>query len=259
MIYGSRDELEAIGRVGAKALDMEDYYLCRVLSSFWVAIGKDDNGLIPHIKDGFWEPWIMLWISKNVRPGGMVADVGANVGFYTFQLAQHGCYVDAYEPNPEVYAKLMIGERENYHLTNNIELWNKAVSKDGEPLEFCVPYNNPMNGGNVALMHEPWDGYDRYTVESTNRIKHRDYDFIKIDVEGGETEVFELLDPELHPLVLMEFRWDRYMHPEEFGQSIFDKYPNVSQVDWQGEESAMHSVDDLAKRQNADWMLVLRA
>jgi FkbM family methyltransferase len=257
MIFRSRDELEAIGRAGALAVDRGSYYLCRVLGSYWVAISKDDGGLRPHITDGFWEPWIMYWVSTHVPPACRCADLGANVGFYTFQLALNGCTVDAFEPNPVVFDNLSLAFQENPHLQPNIRLWQLAVSREAKPVDFRVPRGHPMNGGIAQLMHEPPGDYDAYAVNSSDRLGQEHYDFIKIDIEGGERDVFELLNPQLHPLVLMEFRWDRYQDPENFAAGIFAKYRHVAEVNFDGGEATLGHPDQLAERKNEDWMLVL--
>lgn len=255
--FGSRDHLEATGRDNADVIDEGDFWYSRVLGQYWVAISKDDHGLSPHIRDGFWEAWIMYWISKNVDSGWKVADLGANVGFYTFQLAALGTMVTAYEPNPVVFDMLEKGARKNVEENPAlaINLVNKAVSTKTGKLDFVVPTNHPMNGSLYSSVHSP-NGETTISVKSVNKLPA--YDFIKIDIEGGEIDVFDLLDPDKHPLVLVEFRWDRYDDPLEFANKIFDKYGRVSFVNNSGSEEPIAQPSDLQQREHADWMLVLR-
>lgn len=256
MRFKDRDALEEHGRLGAKVQDLDDHYLIRVLECYWLAISKSDDGLTPHIYDGFWEPWIMLWISNNVHAGMKCADLGANVGYFTYQMAELGADVDAFEPNPATYELLNSVRAVNQPYLDGItRLYNKAVSTL-DNLEFKVPRNNPMNASFYRTVHSP-NGEDVVQVETVNKIGV--YDFIKIDIEGGEEDVFSLLNPNRHPLVLMEFRWDRYEDPDKFAQAIFDKYKVVGYVTNNGSEKDFRGLSDLKYREHEDWMLVLRA
>lgn len=253
----TRDQLEDKGRSNARVEDQDDYWFSRVLGEYWVAIGKLDDGLSPHINDGFWEPWIMAWVNNNVPRGSIVADLGANVGFYTFQLARTlDCEVDAWEPNPAIFALLKRGLDKNMsEMGLDVNLYQSAVSNVEDELEFIVPRNHPMNGSLHTSVYSP-NGEDKIKVKTVNYLD--DYDFIKIDIEGGEIDVFEILDPERHPLVLIEFRWDRYDNPLAFAEDIFRKYPNVTFVKNDGREERIDRPGQLEAREHADWMLVLR-
>lgn len=253
----NRDQLEALGRSNSESLDQGEFWFSRVLGRYWVAIGKEDNGLTPHILDGFWEPWIMLWVNNNVCSGWHVADLGANVGFYTFQLAELGCSVDAFEPNPSIYDLLQKAQAKNVEEHDyNINTYNLAVSNKEDTLDFLVPRHHPMNGSLHSSVYSP-DGEDVIQVRTTDTLHA--YDFIKIDIEGGEIDVFDILDPRIHPLVLIEFRWDRYDDPLKFGESIFNKYSMVSFVKHDGSEEVINRASMLEAREHEDWMLVLRA
>lgn len=252
----SRDALENIGRTSSLVEDEGDFWFSRVLGEYWVAINKSDNGLNPHIRDGYWEPWIMTWVNNNVEPNWSVADLGANVGFYTFQLASIGCAVTAYEPNPAVFKLLKKSLAKNRLDSDiNVVLHQKAVSNVVDELEFIVPRHHPMNGSLHSSVYSP-DGEDKIKVKTVDNLKA--FDFIKIDIEGGEIDVFDILSAKKHPLVLIEFRWDRYADPMKFANDIFDKYTNVSYVLHNGSEAKITSPEMLKQREHEDWMLVLR-
>lgn len=257
MKFENRGQVEYVGRTNAAVEDKGEYWFSRVLGKYWVAINKDDNGLSPHIRDGFWEPWIMLWVSQNVEEGFKCADLGANVGFYTYQLAASGASVDAFEPNPAVFKLLTEAHDKNMEEHDNwsVKLINKAVSSTAGEFSFIVPRNHPMNGSLHKSVYSP-NGEDEITVKAVGKLGR--YDFIKIDIEGGEIDVFDLLDPEKHPLVLMEFRWDRYETPIDFAEAIFEKYSNVTFVKFDGKEERLDRASQLEAREHEDWMLVLR-
>ncbi len=113
-------------------------------------------------------------------------DVGANLGGYTLLLRQHSARVIAYEPNPELAARL---ERV-FRLSRSVEVRRCALSD--------------ISG--VAMLRVPSD-HGRSTIEAANDIGGReaspvsvekrrlddealgDVGFIKVDVEGHELAV----------------------------------------------------------------------
>jgi FkbM family methyltransferase len=251
----TRSALESHGRsmASAKISDYaDDVYTCRMLGRFSVLISATDEGLFPCREDGFWEAWISLWMLRNVNYQDKCADIGANIGYYTYLMAEIGATVDAYEPNPDVFELLAQALLENGN-PPGIKLYNEAVGSENGEVTFTVPPNNPMNGS--------LDGKavgDDILVQVSNRVGLESYDFIKIDIEGGELDFFKILDHDKHPLVLMEFRWDRYDDPITFSQDIFKKYNYVYYVDNEGNEVKLDKAHDLSRREHEDWMLVLR-
>jgi len=117
-------------------------------------------------------------------------DAGANKGTYTFRLGQLARRVYAFEPNPKMYGVL--------HRTagRNVVLSPLALSNRTGTAEFRVPrygkgsYSN--QGGSLSTVKVA-DDYGALTVQ-TERLDALDITnvgFIKIDVEGFESEVIE--------------------------------------------------------------------
>ncbi|MFC7542969.1 FkbM family methyltransferase [Siccirubricoccus deserti] len=81
--------------------------LCRILGRYKFFVDCRDQGLAPHLMlDGYWEYWVSDFIWRNVKPGETVADIGANLGYYTVLLADlvgPGGRVMAFEPNPRLF------------------------------------------------------------------------------------------------------------------------------------------------------------
>ena len=188
----------------------DDVYECRMLNSFSVLIRETDEGLYPCREHGYWEAWISLWMIRNVSYGMKCADVGANIGYYTYLLNELGAVVDAYEPNPDVFELLAQAWLVN-NSPANVTMYNEAAGSENKQVTFTVPVNNPMNGS----LDGKAVGED-IQVQVSDRIGQQAFDFIKIDIEGGELDLFSVLDHDLHPLVLMEFRWDRYEHKRNY-------------------------------------------
>jgi FkbM family methyltransferase len=268
MIYFNREEVERIGKAGSY-YEVEDGYLkARVLSSFWLYCDPSDEGFTPHMTvkgEGFWESWITVWMSQNVAPGSNCLDIGANMGYYTMFLIDHGCKVRAVEPQPKLAALI-----EKSAVANGIK-WNSwetvdrsAVSDRAGSMTMRVPIGHGMN---ASIAYEPGspNGYEEIevTVYSLNDYVGDDdrYDFIKVDVEGAEDNVFHGADLfiEENPdcVWLLEWRWDRLNDPMRSAREIFEKM-HVWHVDHHGNEVALNKPEDLAQRQHEDWMLVLR-
>ena len=80
--------------------------LCRVLGQWKMYVDLRDTGFAPHLMlEGYWEYWITDFVWRNVKPGQVALDLGANHGYYTLLLADlvgPGGRVHAFEPNPRL-------------------------------------------------------------------------------------------------------------------------------------------------------------
>ncbi len=79
--------------------------LCRVANRFKMYVPTHDVSLVPHLMlEGYWESWISVAFYRVVRlvAPGSVANIGANLGYYSFLAAAllPNARVDAYEPQP---------------------------------------------------------------------------------------------------------------------------------------------------------------
>lgn len=253
-----RDQIELIGRRGAGYTEEEEYFVCKTLDSFYICADKNDHGYTPHAKnDGYWESWITFWMVKNVVPGSLVADIGANHGYYSLLLAENGCTVHAFEP--QKYLCNFINE--SVRINNfDIKVFNKAVSDVTGVDELTIPIHHGMN----ATITKPGYMPDGFTTEKVETVSLDDiefnYDFIKIDAEGGERKIWNGMQKfiENNPLCvyLLEWRYDRYDDPEEFARDIFDKF-DVKYVDFFGKENEL-DINQMLQVKHEDWMLVLR-
>ncbi|MEQ8247918.1 MAG: FkbM family methyltransferase [Alphaproteobacteria bacterium] len=117
-------------------------------------------------------------------------DAGANKGTYSFVLGQLARTVYAYEPNPKMFAVLQ------RTAGRNVVASPLALSNQTGVVEFRVPrygkgsYSN--QGGTLSAIKVN-DDYAALPVnaERLDALGLTDIGFIKIDVEGFETEVLE--------------------------------------------------------------------
>ena len=136
-----------------------------------------------------WEPVITDWFKTVLKPGDVVVDVGANIGYYTTLAAKivgQAGRVIAIEPFPETFAALRDNVQRN-RLTN-VELVNAAVG-DGAVLSL---YQDPSGAlGTVSMVQQPgWKHVaDVPTITLEKAVPpelQKRLRLVKIDAEGAE-------------------------------------------------------------------------
>lgn len=133
-------------------------------------------------------------IEKFCPTGGVVFDIGANIGHWTVQMAHavgNSGQVYAFEPIPLVHDALTKTLRIN--MLRQAQLCNKALSNSNGTSTFSI---EDFNSG-ASKLGEVKQGAQQIDVEtmrlddfcSEQNINH--IDFIKIDVEGFESSVLQ--------------------------------------------------------------------
>jgi FkbM family methyltransferase len=263
--FDNRKHVESIGLDGAGFEETEEFYICNTLSSYKICADKSDLGYTKHAKsDGYWESWITYWISKNVDPGSKVADIGANHGYYSLMLASIGCSVDSYEPQPRL-CYLISKSCELSSLSNLVSIQNVAISDNIGKANFVVPVGHGMNAAIENSAYRPYtpiNEYIEYEVDTItlDSLSDKQYDFIKIDAEGGEEKIWagmqNFIKDSAKTVILLEWNYKRYISPVEFANNIFKDF-DVKRVDFNGEEN-LCSVSELLEEKENDLMLVIR-
>jgi len=84
--------------------------LTTVLAGYKMYVDTRDKAISVHLlTEGRWEPWITTFLDRRVKPGMHVADVGANMGFYSLLFADRvgpAGRVWAFEPDPQNFRLL---------------------------------------------------------------------------------------------------------------------------------------------------------
>jgi FkbM family methyltransferase len=140
----------------------------------------------------------------EVRSGDVVVDIGAHIGVFTVFAARWGCKVYCYEPLPENFVLLKQNVRLN-NLNGTVKMFQLALAG--------IRGSLPLYVGNVGLASLGSQGERRVIVrtillEDVVRDVGR-IDFLKVDVEGAEGEIFlrsNLNKDALHPIwrIVME-------------------------------------------------------
>ena len=131
-------------------------------------------------------------LEAQVQPGMVVADIGANVGLYTYLLAKQvgeRGLVYSFEPNPALFGSLEANCRTNGVV--NVRLHNVALGAQHDTLTLT---RSRFNSGDNRLSRgstSSVDGGVSVPVRPLDSLlEGRPLDFIKIDVQGWELEVF---------------------------------------------------------------------
>jgi FkbM family methyltransferase len=142
------------------------------------------------------DPKISWVIDRFVRPGDVALDIGANLGVISLRLAERvgsSGQVHSFEPNPAMLSYLKCTLDANPGLP--IKVHPIALGKEEANLVLSIPQSN---AGSASLVNGAADGSVTKVEVPVRRLadfaaEHRleRIDFMKIDVEGFETEVLE--------------------------------------------------------------------
>jgi FkbM family methyltransferase len=132
---------------------------------------------------GSYEVELQQRISRELTPGSVFFDLGANVGFYTLlaALSTKPRLVCAFEPVPANLVYLRRHLELNH--VRNVEVLEMAISDRVGTAEFEVEETRAMGrlsaGGHLRVATSTLDALiEGHTVPAP--------DFIKMDIEGGE-------------------------------------------------------------------------
>ncbi len=132
-----------------------------------------------------------IYAFKALRPDPVIVDGGANIGLGVifFKRLHPGCAIHAFEADPAIFG-ILRGNLASFGI-GDVRLSNKALWKANGTMEFLP---DGADGGRLARAGDAGEGR-RVTVETVrlaDRIPDGGVDFLKLDIEGAETDV--LLD-----------------------------------------------------------------
>ena len=149
----------------------------------------------------------------RLSPGDTVIDVGANVGWYSLlasmKVGPKGRVI-AFEPNPKVAAVL----RSNISLNHcaNVTIEECALSgESGMGRLYLHPKN--VGGNSLKAKFLAYTIVKKTTFDDYARMHNVVPDFVKLDVEGGETDVLKGMAWTLEhgrPEIMMEYNPSLY-------------------------------------------------
>ena len=139
--------------------------------------------------EGSWEPWIRRVCALAMKDGGVMFDVGANAGAISNEtaLACPAAVIKAFEPQQELATLVAISAQLNG--LDSIEVFPVAVGDH----EGIVQLHKPAHALHASLMTSGESGEAVVDVPlvSLDQVVGSGQipppNFIKVDVEGGET------------------------------------------------------------------------
>lgn len=255
---------DAIRRRAASAYLGDHLALARVLGRYKMYVDTRDRSVSAHLMlDGQWELWVTRALRRCLRPGMVVADVGANLGYFSIFMADRvgdGGHVHAFEPNRDMAGLLRRSAQVN-GLADRITLHETALGEeDGKPMELVQREGEP---GGAAI----WPPSDP-PLGRPLRLRRLDaipgmerIELIKIDAEGAEPAIWAgmaglLAGPALRT-VFVEFTAGHYADPASFLAALTAAGFGLSRVDQRRGVVATTPAEVLARPAAQDLMLVL--
>lgn len=145
------------------------------------------------VRSGNWEAYESRLFERSIKPGMVVADIGANLGHYTLLAAKSVCtegHVYAFEPHPRNF-ELLVKNIQLNDLSERVTPLPMAVSdKEGTiSLFFRSDLGHPsLNQENLPrqLESDPGQEVEVQTTTLHKVIHEGSLDVIKMDAQGAE-------------------------------------------------------------------------
>ena len=245
--------------------------LCRILGQPLMFVDTNDMTFTPHmIMNGFWEPWITLFMASLIKPGMAAIDLGANHGYYTLLLADGvgdtGSVV-AVEALPSLARLLQFSIELNSYSGWTSVVQAAATDRQGE-CTMCIRPGEPMNAEVIEAQRKQkgyadWIKMIKVPCTTVDQIVGaKTIDIIKIDVEGAEwaawTGMAGLLARNRAIQVIMEFNAGRYDDPAGFLTDIRAAGFPLRFIDYDAQAKPISAEQLITERHGEDWMLYLR-
>ncbi len=170
---------------------------------------------------GAYEKRFLYFIETLLPVARTVLDIGANIGNHALFFSKVFRQVHAFEPNPEVIARLKRNVARN--AAANIQVHEIGLSDRNDRLPFVL--EDKTNAGKGCFVETAADGAAFLSVRVGDEIVEQhgigDIDLIKLDVEGHELHALRGLAKTIathQPCVVFEF------HPSEFPEGYFAEF-----------------------------------
>ena len=194
-------------------------------------------------------------LAKLVPRGGIAVDVGANVGFFAYALADIADRVLAFEPNPDYacFARWMLRGR--------AEVREIALSDQPGRGTLSVPLSEEGMilhlAGSLKGTHSQFRNVKTYDVEvrTLDQLGLVGVRFVKADVEGSEREVLDGARATIardRPIILLELLSGTHADPAAETAAICESFGYEAFIVQRGETiAALPAIAALGK--NTSW------
>ncbi len=172
-------------------------------------LNQDDPVVSGALYLNAYEPYFSELFRAQIPRGGVVLDIGANLGYYTLIASRNASQVIAFEPEPENGALLerTIAVNSLTHVT----LIKSGVGANDEVRTLSL---DPDNKGKHTLLESGENGAEQHripmcTIDASLRsLGVARVDVIKMDIEGWEAHAFAGMTETLgvhHPILFFEY------------------------------------------------------
>jgi FkbM family methyltransferase len=130
-----------------------------------------------------------IFLLKDLVKGrNRAIDIGANVGTYSYALSKLYKVVEVFEPQSWCIEPIL---EYSQHCRSNINIYNVGLSESKGSLNLHIPIKSKRCLYYLASFRQPAGEHKRITVpvHRLDDYKFTDVSFIKIDVEGYESQV----------------------------------------------------------------------
>ena len=187
----------------------------------------------------FWgahEREFLVYMGSCIPHGGIVLDIGGNVGHHSLYFSTRAAHVHAFEPFAPVADIFERRMQENG--VTNVSLHRVGLGQqDTETTFYCPTEENLGTGSFVENVQTDHSATQSLRVAQGDAVVISlildRVDFIKIDTEGYEREVLFGLRETLkkfRPIVELEFRTDAFTSEEDFQSAIEGYTPYLLQT-----------------------------
>lgn len=168
-----------------------------------IAVSKDNRKFFLRLPEdrirnsifttGYCEKNVTELFQRIIKKDDILFDVGANIGWYTTLFGLHGAQCHAFEPNPQVFDRLVHNCEINK--INNHKLFLNKIAL-GSKRGIVSFYNfRKLHHGLSSLSDFGRDDKEEVKVKCTTLSEYvikngiEKVDLIKVDVEGSESDV----------------------------------------------------------------------
>ncbi len=176
---------------------------------------------------GTYEREELLYLKKFISKDSVVLDIGANIGHHSLFFSRFAKKVYSFEPYDKLFYKL--SHRMEQNKVKNVEAYNFGLGKENRESEFFASSGGNEGVGSfiaspekVAVGKLVIKNGDEFVESVKEKIG-----FIKIDVEGMETEVLSGLKKTIlkdKPVMFVEMTPEAQTEIDKDVSSLYDIY-----------------------------------
>jgi FkbM family methyltransferase len=164
----------------------------------------------------------------------IILDVGANIGDMPLKWSNLCKHIYSYEPIKNTFDVMKYNIERNG--IKNTTIYQSALGIGNDPIKLYI--NEKVKNGSISAGLVPKRGKQEQTINKIdfNSEMHRiKPNVVKIDIEGGEREILEGIDPTIYDYIdifFIEFHPDLFPNDPEWEQREVKKisqYFNTSQ------------------------------